>query len=464
MAITTLTNDAPIRRSTRRPNLDYEHLEAAATLAEEGRPVEALLKVFAHLLPGEKIPDLATQAFSFTQGSSTVTTRIVDDDVVISVPLVKLPEGGRAIAALRYVLTNISATGQLYQPRLRGDDIHLEFRDRLARLHPAKVVEVLRKMPAEADENDDFLVGEFGALPIDRAPIAPLDEADLARAETIWRSHWNVVEELLKECQRKRSMFFLNEMTAYAFHHIDLLLPLSGVLAARLSQAASTFQDSDIDPVKRETVLAKCAKDMKAVSTDDLRKSLGHATYAISPLADGSARASISTRTRLPASRSSRLAASCERLPSARSSPGARRRLGAVPRSCCSSTLTLRASAYSTLSATSASPSHATHSTPSSTGSPSSRASASRRHCAPVSMRATSSASCATSRRRPRASTSHADSSSSDSKYATRCSPRSSPHATPSAAASASSKTASIARSPPRARSNEPSGSTLSPT
>ncbi len=287
MAITTLTNDAPIRRSTRRPNLDYEHLEAAATLAEEGRPVEALLKVFAHLLPGAKIPDLATQAFSFTQGSSTVTTRIVDDDVVISVPLVKLPEGGRAIAALRYVLTNISATGQLYQPRLRGDDIHLEFRDRLARLHPAKVVEVLRKMPAEADENDDFLVGEFGALPIDRAPIAPLDEADLARAETIWRSHWSVVEELLKECQRKRSMFFLNEMTAYAFHHIDLLLPLSGVLAARLSQAASTFQDSDIDPVKRETVLAKCAKDMKAVSTDDLRKSLGHATYAISPRADG---------------------------------------------------------------------------------------------------------------------------------------------------------------------------------
>jgi hypothetical protein len=287
MAITSLTYEAPIRRSTRRPSLDYEHLETAATLAEQGRPVEAVLEVFAHLLPGVKVPDLATETFSFTQGSSTVSTRIENDDIVITVPLVQLPTGGRSIAALRYVLTNISATGQLYQPRLRGDDIYLEFRDRLSRLHPAKVVEVLRHMPAEADDNDDFLIAEFGALPLQRAPIAALDDAELARAETIWRSHWTDVEELLKECQRKRSMFFLNEMTAYALHRIELVLPLGGFLASRLSQAASTFQDGDNDPQKRETALAKCAKELKAISSDDLKKGLGHASYAISPHDDG---------------------------------------------------------------------------------------------------------------------------------------------------------------------------------
>lgn len=287
MAITSLTYAPPIRRNARRPNLDYDHLEAAATLAEDGRPLEALLKVFAHLFPGSKVPELAKEPFSFTQGSSKVSTRIDNDDVVITVPLVKLPEGGRAIAALRYVLTNISATGQLYQPRVRGDEIHLEFRERLARLHPAKVVEVLRHMPEEADQNDDFLIAEFGALPLERAPIAALDDAEIARAEAIWQEHWTSVEELLKECQRKRSMFFLNETTAYARHRIELVLPLGGIVASRLGQAASTFQDSDVDPVKREAALAKCAKDMKALSTEDLRKSLGHASYAISPLADG---------------------------------------------------------------------------------------------------------------------------------------------------------------------------------
>ena len=35
--------------------------------------------MFEHLLPGEKVPNLATSAFSFTQGSSKVTTRIEND-------------------------------------------------------------------------------------------------------------------------------------------------------------------------------------------------------------------------------------------------------------------------------------------------------------------------------------------------------------------------------------------------
>ena len=289
MAITSLTYEPPVRRSSTRPSLDYELLEAAVSLADEGRPLESLLKVFEHLLPGEKVPDLATSAFSFTQGSSKVTTRIENDDLIITVPLVKVPADGRGIAALRHVLTQISATGQLYQPRLNGDDIRLEFRDRLARLHPAKVLEVLRAMPAEADENDDFLIGQFGAQPLERGAVAPLDDAEFARAEAMWRSHWNDVEELLKECQRKRSMFFLNEMTAYALHRVSFALPLCGFVGSKLSELASTFNDSDNDPSKRETTLAKCAKEMKAISSADLRKSMGHTTYAISPHAEGTA-------------------------------------------------------------------------------------------------------------------------------------------------------------------------------
>ena len=287
MAITTLSYEAPVRRSTRRETLDYDLLDAAVTLHGEGRPLDALRKVFEHLFPGQPPPDLGKEPFSFTQGSSRVTTRIADDDVSITVPLVRLPAGGGAIAALRHVLSQISATGQLYQPRLHGDDIHLEFKERLTRTHPAKVLEVLRKMPVEADANDDLLIGEFGAQPLERGSIRPLDDAEAARAEKIWRAHWGEVEELVKECQRKRSMFFLNETTAYALHRITFALPLNGIVACRLEEAADTFNDANEDPVKREKVLAKCARDMKAVSGEELRKSLGHADYAISPLDDG---------------------------------------------------------------------------------------------------------------------------------------------------------------------------------
>jgi hypothetical protein len=287
MAITSLTYELPVRRSNRRASPDYEKLEAAAALAEEGRSIESLVKVFEHFFPGDPPPDFAKEPHAFTQGSSRVSTRVENDDVLITVPLIRLPTGGSAIAALRHILTKIAATGQLYQPRLRGEDIHLEYRDPLARFHPAKVVEVLRRMPTEADDNDDFLIGQFNAIPLERVPIAALDDAEVARSETFWRQHWNDVDELLKECKRKRSMFFLNELTAYAIHRVMFTLPLCGFVASRLEEAASTFNDGDEDPMKRETSLGKAIKDMKAVSSDELKKSLGHATYAISPLDEG---------------------------------------------------------------------------------------------------------------------------------------------------------------------------------
>jgi hypothetical protein len=287
MSLTHLTYVAPIRHGTRPRRPDYEQLEAAVALNDEGKHLEAIHKAFAHLFVDVQVPDLSTQAFEFTQGSSKVTAKIEGDDLVIAVPLVRLPDGGRAIAALRFVLTKLAANGQLHQPRLRGDDIYLEYRDRVARMHPAKVIEVLKRMPMQADANDDWLIGQFGALPLERADLGQLDAAELARADTIWTDHWHEVEELSKESQRKRSIFFLNEVTAYAVHRLNFALPLTGFVGSKLAEAAATFNDGQGDPDKREASMAKAIKEFKAVSPDELHKSLGHATYAISPLAEG---------------------------------------------------------------------------------------------------------------------------------------------------------------------------------
>lgn len=287
MGITSLTYEPPVRRSERRERLDYGLLEAAVTAFDEGRHAESLAKTFEHLFPGATPPRLEAAPFSFAQGSSRVTAYLEGGDVVIAVPLARLPPGGKAVAALRYVLTKISCPGQLYQPRLRGDDLWLEFRDSLDRAHPSKIVEVLRRMPVEADNNDDWLIGQFGALPLDRADIAPLDDAEFARAEVLWRRHWADVEELVKECQRKGSVFFLNEVTAYALYLVRFALPLGGHVGTRLAESAAVFNDNQQDAHKREAALSKCARDMKAVPADELKKSLGHASYAISPLGDG---------------------------------------------------------------------------------------------------------------------------------------------------------------------------------
>jgi hypothetical protein len=287
MTINSLSFAAPVRKVVRTPPLDYELLERAVEQFNAGQFAEALETVLRHLFPGRDVPEGPAGTFTFPQGSSRVTLRWDAQGLKVSVPLVRLPTGGRATAALRFLLTQVSGTGQLHQPRLRGEEVHLEFEDRLSRLHPLKLLEVLQQAPVQADRYDDWMVDQFGAAPLEREPITPLDADELARAEEIWHTHWNEVEELVKETQRKRSIFFLNEVTAYAFFRLRQALPLSGSLSTRLDESAGTFNHTDQDPDKRLAVLLKCAKEMRSVPVDELSRNMGHARYSISPLGEG---------------------------------------------------------------------------------------------------------------------------------------------------------------------------------
>ncbi len=278
----------PIRRHQQAVQPDYEKLEAAVALAGEGRARESVQKVFEHLFPTATIPDLTLEPYRYVQGSARATARLEGDELVVTVPLVQLPAGGRAIAALRYIVTELSGAGRLHQPRLHGENVVLEFRDKLTRLHPAKVVEVLREMPLAADNSDDWLIGQFGALPLERGSITPLDDDEAVRAEAVWRSHWNDVDALFKESQRKRSVWFLGQLASYTVSRIRFAVPLCGILSARLAESAATFDSGQENPSKREAALAKCVQEMKAVTSEELRRNLGHAEYALSPLDEGS--------------------------------------------------------------------------------------------------------------------------------------------------------------------------------
>ncbi len=287
MTLTSLTCPRPVRRSSRPTALDFDLLDAAVRLFDEGKPLQSLEKVFEHLFPGHPTVDLAKEPFSFAQGSSRVTVSIENDELWVRVPFVHLAAGSNSTAALRYLLTRLSGSGQLHQPRLHGDDVHIEFHDRLSRLHPMKLLETLRQAPVQADQNDDWMADQFGVTPLLREPIESVSQDELDRSEIIWRAHFVEVEELLKESQRKRSMFFLNELSAYALYHLRFSLPLTGALHARIAESATTFNEPDLDPSKREAALAKCVKEMKAVTREELEKCLGHAVYSLNPLAEG---------------------------------------------------------------------------------------------------------------------------------------------------------------------------------
>ena len=290
MAITSLTCPEPIARRQRVVAPDYDALHEANALFDEGQPEKALRRTLDHLFPGREVPNLRDEPFSFVQGSSRVTVGIDGDEVTAKVPLVRLRDDSLTTAALRYLLTDVSGIGVLFQPLLVGNDVHLVFRDRLPRLHPQKVIEVLRQMPLRADAKDDWLIEEFSCEPLERAPLDPLADDELERAVSLWQTHWREVDELAKESQRKRSTFFFDEVAAYALYHVRQALPLHGYWWSRLSSASDTFNGNRVPMDDRERSLMKCAKEMVDLDADRLRNSLGHATYAISPLSEGDER------------------------------------------------------------------------------------------------------------------------------------------------------------------------------
>jgi hypothetical protein len=285
MTITSLKYFDPIRRSEPRSAVDYALLEEAIELAREQNHIASIERVFAHVFPGHAI-DLHA-GFTFTQGSAQVHCKVAEGALAISAPLARLVEGSNAIAALRYVLTRVSGSGQMHQPRLRNNDLSIEFREPIGIIQPTKLLEVVKRIATEAEASENWILTQFGAARLSQATVAALEPAVCADAIAIWRAHWADIDALVKESQRKRSMFFLNEVTAFALNRITYTLPLHGFVAARLSERGTVFNDSSVDPSRREETLRRAAKEMRDLSDETLRACLGHATHAIDPLEPG---------------------------------------------------------------------------------------------------------------------------------------------------------------------------------
>ena len=287
MSLAFLHCAQPIRRRLPFQPRDYARRDRAIELFEAQQYHDALRETLIYLLQAEPAADLRTQPLCLVQGSARVHLRQHDDALDVRVVLAALNADSQATAALRYVLSRLSATGQLHQPRLRDGLIQLEYREQLALLHPLKLIEVLQRLPVEADRNDSWLADAFNLEMRDREPIAPLSDDEFERAEAVWTRHWSAVDELVMESRRRRSLRFLDAVGAIALNQARYTLPMHGIVRARLYEGADTFNDREESPNKRDAALAKTVKEMRQIDRDTLRRCLGHAHYSINPLQEG---------------------------------------------------------------------------------------------------------------------------------------------------------------------------------
>lgn len=287
MSIASLTLPAPIARRAPVAPRDYACRDRAIDLFDAQQYQDAVRQTLVYLLPGFEVPDLTLEALCLVQGSARVRARIEDGGLVLTTALAALTPDSQDTALLRFVLSRLSSTGQMFQPRLRENTITLEFRDRLSLLHPQKLIEVLQRLPMEAARNDAWLIAEFAVETPDREPIAPLEPEEFERALAVWHAHWSAIDELMRESRRRRSLRMLDALGSIAANQVFYALPLFGPLRARLNEYANDFTDKDAHPNKRDGALSKCLKEMRQVDAAALCPCLGHARYAINPLQEG---------------------------------------------------------------------------------------------------------------------------------------------------------------------------------
>lgn len=285
MAISSLTLPAPIRQRLSVAPRDFYRRDHAVELFEQGDALGGAIEALRYLLPGMEIGDLMSP-LRLVQGTARVYVSVADDILTVRAHLAALGDPP-STAALRFFLTRISGTGQLYQPRLRGDQVVLEFSDRLSLVHPLKLIELMQRIAMEADNHDQWLIDAFGVTTPDREPLTALSDEEFERAWTIWQAHWEAVDALMVESRRRRIIRFLDALGAFAVNQVRYTLPLFGSIRQRLNDAADDFTDRDEDPSKRDAALSKCIKEMRAIGREELRANLGHARYAISPLHEG---------------------------------------------------------------------------------------------------------------------------------------------------------------------------------
>ncbi|HJU37923.1 MAG TPA: hypothetical protein VJ724_00010 [Tahibacter sp.] len=288
MSITSLYLPRPISRPPAHTPRDHARRDRAVELFERGERLAGIAEAIAYLVPGVVVPDLAREPLRLVQGSARLRLHVDGERLCLSTVLATLTPDSNAVAALRHFVSSVAGTGQLYQPRLRDDVVALEYADDLALMHPLKLIELLQSTAKEACEHDAWLVDSFGVAMSDREPIAPLAPDELDAACALWDAHWAATDAMLDELRRRRSTALLNTIAAYANSQIVYALPLHGSLREDLSEANDDYDDRDEHPTKRQAALEQCVKAMRQRTRDDLARSLGHATYAINPLHDGS--------------------------------------------------------------------------------------------------------------------------------------------------------------------------------
>lgn len=249
--------------------------ESAVKTFEEGKHHESLLRLFDYVDKdlAEKCGNADKTEFNIPHGSVVVNVKIVDGQVNIVVPFLKLPEKNtipllRRIAEINFSPLNLATIV------LEEDELQFKYSTPLHLCEPWKMYYIFREICINADNYDDEFIEKFGAGWIQEPKVEYFSEE---KQEEIWNHYQELLAETKEYCEyfeSKRITGFIWDALLQLFFNIDYVISPQGAMRTDLEDVVGYMQSRNYNLQQKIEKGKKYFEKLQKISKEDLCSNL----------------------------------------------------------------------------------------------------------------------------------------------------------------------------------------------
>lgn len=231
---------------------DLSKWENAKKLFDQGKFVESFYETLNYLDENliKNYGNKEKTEFNFPQGSAVVIVKLVDNNVVITAPFVKIPEK-KFLPIFRKCTELNFKVMTLPQIIIKDDYLVFQYSMPIETCEPYKLYDVLRDIAQNADKYDDEFVDKFGAERIMEPMVTHYDDKKLLEILQTFQSIAQETLEHINYFEGKRRMGNACDALYVGLKRLDYYCEPSGMVYKKMDDALAVMFDRNNDFVAK---------------------------------------------------------------------------------------------------------------------------------------------------------------------------------------------------------------------
>lgn len=263
---------------------DLSKWENAKKLFDQGKFVESFYETLNYLDENliKNYGNKEKTEFNFPQGSAVVIVKLVDNNVVITAPFVKIPEK-KFLPIFRKCTELNFKVMTLPQIIIKDDYLVFQYSMPIETCEPYKLYDVLRDIAQNADKYDDEFVEKFGAERIMEPMVTHYDDKKL---QEILQTFQSIAKEALEQInyfEGKRRMGNACDALYVGLKRLDYYCEPSGMVYKKMDDALAVMFDRNNDFVAKLKLGKQFLADVQKLDLTSFKDAV-FMSYTLIPL------------------------------------------------------------------------------------------------------------------------------------------------------------------------------------